>query len=200
MSRPGVGRGGGPPVVRALAWGGVVGPVAFVADWALLGTTDGYAPLQEAISRLAAVGAPTASAMTVGLAAYGAGLVAFGVALRQGVPGRAWVASVVTGAATVAVAALPLGGPAGDTAHAAAAAVGYVGLASMPVLSAPTWLGPAVVGSRRGSRAVGAVAAALLATSIAVSPGHGLTQRLGLTVGDLWVVLAARRLLSLSRA
>ena len=49
-----------PGTDRRLALGGMVGPAAFVGAWAVLGARlPGYDPTQDAISRLAADGAPT---------------------------------------------------------------------------------------------------------------------------------------------
>ena len=100
---------------RVLAAGGVVGPVAFVAAWTVCGAvTDGYSPVQDAISDLAAVGAPTRVAMTAGFVVFGIGVIAFGFALRAALHSRAWIAAIGTGACTIGVAATPLGGWSGD--------------------------------------------------------------------------------------
>ena len=78
-----------------------MGPAAFVAAWAVSGaTTDGYSPVHDAISDLAAVGAPTRVAMTAGFVVFGVGLIAFGFALRTALDGHAWVAALATGACT----------------------------------------------------------------------------------------------------
>ena len=45
---------------RARALGGVVGPGVFIATWAVLGArAEGYSPVQDPISRLAATDAST---------------------------------------------------------------------------------------------------------------------------------------------
>jgi hypothetical protein len=154
----------------------VVGPVTFVAAWAGLGaTTDGYDPTRQAISRLAALGAPSRPWMTAALAVLGAGMVLYGLALR---PHRWWPLPVANGLATLAVAALPLGGTV-DTAHGAAAAAGYLTLAAIP--------------TTRGTRLavlVGLACGACLLASVLVAR-DGLFQRLGLTIGHLWVVATA---------
>ena len=157
----------------------MLGPAAFVAAWALLGATaEGYDPTRQAISRLAALGAPTRPAMTAALVILGAGMVLYGLAVR---PGRWWPVAVVNGLATFAVAALPLGGRY-DTAHGWAAAAGYVTLAAIPLVAA-----------RRGARlpvVVGVACAACLLASVLVTR-DGLFQRLGLTIGHAWVALSA---------
>ena len=60
---------------RWLALGGVIGPVAFVGSWAILGaTTPGYSPVNGAISDLAAVDASSRAPMTAGFVVFGLGL------------------------------------------------------------------------------------------------------------------------------
>ena len=156
----------------------MVGPVTFIAAWAVLGATaEGYDPTRHPISRLATLGARTRPAMTAALVVLGTGMVLYGLALR---PDRAWLLPVVNGATAFAVAALPLGGGQ-DTAHGVAAALGYVTLAAIPV----------AVG-RRSARSVivGLIAAACLAATVVVAR-DGLYQRVGLTVAHLWVVVNA---------
>jgi hypothetical protein len=169
----------------------VLGPVAFVAAWAVLGRRlPGYDPTEDAISRLAAVGAPDREWMTAGFVAFGVGVPLFAVALRDALPGPAWISATATGVATLGVAALPLDGWAGDTAHGVAAGVGYVTLAGVPLLAA----GPlGTLGHRRAARAstVLGVAALTCLALTTVDEHAGLFQRLGLTLGDLWLVTAA---------
>ena len=87
----------------------MAGPAAFIAAWAMLGTRlPGYDPTQDAISRLAADGAPDQVWMTAGFVAFGVGVPLFAVALREALPGRAWTTAVATGVATLGVAAFPL--------------------------------------------------------------------------------------------
>jgi hypothetical membrane protein len=177
--------------VRLLALGGVVGPVVFVAAWALSGaTTSGYSNVDGAISDLAAVGASTHVAMTVSFVVFGVGVIAFGFALREALDGAAWIAAVVTGVCTIGVAATPLHGWSGDTAHGAFAVTGYAAIVAIPLLAAPP-LGAA--GHRVWARA--SVVAAVVAAACLVATGngaaHGLWQRLGLTIADAWIVAAA---------
>jgi hypothetical protein len=109
--------------------------VAFVTAWATLGAgAAGYDPTRDAISRLAAYGAPTRVGMTAGLVALGAGMGLYGLALR---PRPVWILPVVNGGITLAVAAFALGGN-DDTAHGVFAG------------RAPAGVG----GHRRGLRAV----------------------------------------------
>jgi hypothetical membrane protein len=177
--------------LRFLALGGVLGPLAFVGAWVFAGaTTPGYSPVDDAISDLAAVGASTRVVMTMGFVAFGCGLITFGAALRTIHFGHAWIPAVATGAATIGVAATPLGGGSGDGAHAVFAGVGYATLVALPLLAArsfaairrPAWAYASVL-------AAGISSAFLLASTLEAN--HGLWQRLGLTVGDAWIVVTA---------
>jgi hypothetical protein len=158
--------------------------VAFVASWAVLGRRlPGYDPTVDAISRLAADGAPDSGWMTAGFVAFGVGVPLFALALRDADDGPAWCTAAATGLATLGVAAFPLDGWAGDVPHDVAAGVGYVTLAATPLLARP----------RRGllaSRLTGAAALACLALTPFVRRS-GLAQRVGLTLGDAWLVAAA---------
>ncbi|MCU1487671.1 MAG: hypothetical protein JWN67_4417 [Actinomycetia bacterium] len=156
--------------------------------------TDGCAPIHDAISELAKVGAPTRPWMTAGMIAFGVGVPLFATGLRQAVDGPAWIAAVAAGAGSLAVAAVPLQPDRDVPAHAVAAAGAYVALALVPLLAARSLPGR----WRPVSLATGAAAAACLAAT-AAGPAHGLFQRLGLTLVDAWLVALALRLRSLSR-
>jgi hypothetical membrane protein len=177
---------------RLLAWGGVVGPAGFVAAWAGSGAvTQGYSPVRDAISRLAATGAPTRVPMTAGFVCFGLAVPAYASALRDRVPGRAWVAAATTGVATLGVAAFPLDRSATtDAIHGGFATVGYASLALTPVLAARSL----EVSGHRKSAAASAVAGMLCGAALAATvlgPAHGLFQRAGLTIGDLWLAVSA---------
>ena len=180
---------------KLLAAGGIVGPAGFIAAWSILGATaDRYDPAQDAISRLAAIGAPTRPGMTAGFVVFGVGVPLYALALRKELDGHAWKAAVATGIATLGVAAFPLDvSETVDLAHGVSATIGYATLAATPWLAA----GPLEASGERTyatiSRVVAiASAAALVAT--AVAPSHGLFQRLGLTIGDAWIVANTIRL------
>lgn len=175
---------------RAAAWGGIIGPGAFIAAWAIGGLTTSrdYSPIDDAISRLAAVGADSRPLMTVGFITFGLGLGAYAIALRRALSGRAWVTAALTGTATLAVAALPLDhSSAVDRWHGVAAGIGYVTLAATPLLARRPLLD---VGRHRLANA-GLAAAIVSAISLALSlvvDANGLFQRLGLTATDLWII------------
>lgn len=182
---------------RARLAAGVLGPSVFIASWALLGArAQGYSPVYDPISRLAALGAPTRGVMTGGLLAFGLGAVLLADELRRRRTGPLWGAVGLCGLATAAVAALPLGSPLTEGPHLVAALVSYAALALSPALAARSGL-PAdrAVGGRSrwwrwASAAVAAGTAGALAASLIVEP-TGLVQRIGLTLGDIWIAALA---------
>jgi hypothetical membrane protein len=175
-----------------LRYGGVVGPVAFVGAWVLTGlATDGYSPVDDPISELAAVDAPYRWWMTAGFVIFTGGLVAYGCALRARRAGPAWIAAVVTGVATLGVAALPLDqSSAVDTAHGVAAGTGYIALGATALLSARVLARNGAIAWARFGAAIGVVTLTALALTLAGS-ANGFWQRLGLTTGDVWIVATA---------
>jgi hypothetical membrane protein len=182
--------------VGLLALGGVIGPVAFVGSWALAGAkTAGYSHVDDAISDLAAVHASTRRLMTTGFVIDGVGLICFGLALREVLEGRAWMTAVATGVCTIGVAATPLGGWSGDNIHAAFAGLGYASIAALPLLAATPLARSGRIPWARLSVLTGTISAVSLVAST-LGPAHGLWQRLGLTVGDAWIVATASSLIA----
>ena len=180
------------------ALGGLLGPAAFIGAWvAGAAITDaGYSSVDDPISRLAAVDAPTRPLMTVGFIGFGIGVSAFAVALRRRVPGPSWIAAGTAAGPTVLVAATPLDrSDAVDRLHGLFAGIGYLALAATPLLAAPHLLRG---GQRRlgvAGIAAGVVSAAALVVSLA-GPPTGLFQRLGLTATDLWIMATAATMLT----
>jgi len=179
--------------IRTAALGGVVGPAGFVGAWVVGAAVTGasYSTIDDAISRLAAVGSDTRWLMTAGFVTFGLSLPTFGWALRASLPGRAWIAATATGLATLGVAATPLDrSETVDRLHGLFAGIGYVTLAVTPLLAAPPLL---AVGRRRlalsgvAAGITSTIALALTATGLPT----GLFQRVGLTVSDVWIVAAA---------
>lgn len=178
---------------RRLLLGGVAGPAAFVAAWAIGGAVaEGYSPVEDPISRLAAVGATTRPLMTAGFLGFGAGMTAFAAGVRTSLAGRAWVAALAAGACTVGVAAVPLDGGRDDL-HGVLAGLGYAALVAVPALAARP-LARADRGDAAVATLVAAVAAACLVASATTSGPDGLLQRLGLTTVDAWIAVTAVRL------
>ena len=119
---------------RRAALGGIVGVAGFVAAWLWCGAVrPGYDPVDDAISQLAAVGAPDRRLMTAGFVAFGVGIPLYAQALRAALDGPAWITATLTGLATLGVAAAPLGRA--DTAHNLFAGFGYITLAATPLLA-----------------------------------------------------------------
>ncbi len=182
-----------PEPSRAAAVAGVVGPAAFIGAWVVgAATTDqDYSSVADPISRLAAVGADSRPLMTAGFITFGVAMPIYASSVRRAVTGPAWIAAVVSGLATLGVAATPLDrSGAVDTLHGVLAVSGYVALVALPLLAARPLLDS-------GHRALGrlAVAAGLVsATSLALTAldvPSGLFQRIGLTTTDVWIGLSA---------
>jgi hypothetical membrane protein len=177
---------------RALAAGLVAGPAAFVAAWAVGGArTPGYSYVHDAISRIAAAGAPQRGLMSAGFVAYAVGVGAGSLALRRVLPGPAWMAAAVSALGTAGVALTPLDtSTAIDRSHAVTATVGYIGLAATPLLAAAPLRAAGRDGAAAASVAAGVLIAAALVASALVNDQVGLAQRVGLTAGDLWLAAA----------
>jgi hypothetical protein len=172
-------------VERLESWCGVLAPASFVGAWAVCGALrdDGYDPVEQAISQLARIGAPTRPGMTAGFVGFGLLLPVFArrLPVLLGAPRLRW--SMWTAAvSTLGVAALPLQrepGGTGDLLHAVAAGTGYLAMAASPALVA----GRTRFGAL--SAAVSAVSAGSLVVSVTSGP-TGLWQRVGLGVVDAW--------------
>ncbi len=179
-------------LARLSATAGIVGPAAFIAAWAVAGArTAGYSAVDDAISRLAASGAPTRALMSAGFVCFGIALPVYALALRRHLGGRSWMAAAASGAATLGVALFALGtSSAIDHVHNAMAGVGYLALVATPLLAAR----PLVeVGHHRAAVAslVAAGAAGVCLVATLVGPAHGLYQRVGLTIVDAWLMASA---------
>jgi hypothetical membrane protein len=177
---------------RLLAAAGVVGPCVFIADWAILGTrAKNYSPVSDAISELARMHAPTRPAMTAGFLVFSAALPTYAVALRHSLPGHAWKFAAANGLATLGVAVFSLGTPTSGDIHGAFAGLAYASLAATPI-AASLVLRRGNKALARTSIATGLLCAAALVASVA-GPDHvhGLLQRIGLTIGDAWIIASA---------
>ncbi len=181
---------------KAGALCGLGAPASFISAWVVGGLrASGYDPFRDEISQLARVGAPTRPLMTAGFLGFAA-LAPFWAPVLARALGEPAVRASVTVAAigTLGVAALPLGATFGDTPHALAASVAYVGMASSPLLGGRALDRNGHRSAAVASYVVGGVSAASLLASLAGRYDGGF-QRLGLTVVDAWfVVLAVREL------
>lgn len=179
--------------VRTAALGGVIGPAGFVGAWVIGAsvTSSPYSSIDDAISRLAAVGSDTRWLMTAGFVTFGVSLPVFASALRSSLPGRAWITAAATGVATLAVAAAPLDrSETIDRMHGVFAGIGYLTLAATPLLAAAPLR---AIGHHRLAQS-GIAAGLTSATALALTTtGHwtGLFQRVGLSVSDAWIVATA---------
>lgn len=174
------------------ALGGVVGPAAFIGAWAVLGTrAAGYSPIENPISRLAAVDAPTRVAMTGGFVAFAAGVALYATEASRAISPATALAAGATAVATLGVGALPLGSDLGDMPHAIAAGSAYTALALTPIAGGAALRRSGRTGLARVSVAVGLTTGALLAASASGTSMTGLLQRAGLTLGDIWIATTA---------
>jgi hypothetical membrane protein len=175
----------------------MAGPAVFVGAWVAGGDLrKGYSPIEDAISRLAELGASTRPLMTLGFVGFGVGVPVYAVALRQQLNGRAWLAATGTGLATLGVAAMPLGvSSAGDRLHGVAASTAYITLAATPLLAVRPLRASGHAVAAAMSAAAGTMAAFSLAAT-ALGPRHGLWQRVGLSAGDAWLVASAAVIIS----
>ncbi len=162
----------------------MIGPASFIGAWitgAIITDVD-YSSVDDPISRLAAVGAPTRPLMTAGFIGFGVGVSAFAVALRRRIPGPAWIAAATAAGSTVLVAAAPLDRSESiDGLHGLFAGSGYVALAATPLLAAPHLLRGGRGGLGLAGIGAGIVSASALVISLA-GPPTGFFQRLGLTI------------------
>jgi len=182
---------------RLATWGGVIGPAAFVSAWSVAGRrADGYAALDDAISRLAAKGAPTRSLMTAGFTCLGVTLPVFAYVRRDVLGSAAAASAVLSGLATLGAGLTRLDrSRSSDAVHVVFAVIGYASLSAAPALAASSL-------HRHGQRRVAALApfvaalSGLCLSATAWGPKRGLFQRVGLTVGDAWLAATALSLLA----
>jgi hypothetical protein len=170
----------------------VAGPAAFVAAWSALGTgRPGYSPINDPISRLAAQGAPSRPAMTAGLVVFGMGVSLYASELCPAL-GRAPALSVASSAlGTFGIALTPLGSVLGGCPHAACAGLAYLGLAATPILAGRRLAAEGRRGAAAISAGVGVASGASLLASTFVGRRAGLAQRIGLSIGDAWIMATA---------
>ena len=126
--------------------------------------------------------------MTSGFVGFAAGVGVFSLGLRKTLPGPAWIAAAGASIATLGVAVFPLDrSDTIDGLHGVAAFSGYVALSLLPLLAAAQLAHQGHRGAALASRACGTVSAVALLTTL-LGPAHGLFQRIGVTVGDAWIV------------
>jgi hypothetical protein len=129
--------------------------------------------------------------MTTAFVAFGIGMAAYAWALRPALAGSSWIAALVSGIATLGVAAFPLDhSDAVDRLHGVCAGTGYVALASAALLAVAPLTRAERIGWARLAATTGTIAGVALALTL-LGPYEGFFQRLGLTAGDAWIVASA---------
>lgn len=162
-------------------------------------TTDGYSMADDAISRLAAVGAHTRLLMSIGFVVFTLGVLIFSFELRTALPGPAWIAATTTAVATFGVAALPLDHSATvDMLHGVAATIGYAGLSATSLLAARPLKRLGHANAATVSQVAGSATALCLAATL-FGPANGLFQRIGTGIGDAWIMMASLAMLGVRR-
>src|SRR3954453_10449222 len=95
------GGGAAQPLVTRRPWsalGLVAGPAAFIGGWVIGGArTPDYSPINDAISRIAPLGAPNRELMTTAFVAYGASVIVGSTALRASPLRRCWSLAAING-------------------------------------------------------------------------------------------------------
>lgn len=190
---------------RALLVFAVIGVVAYVATWAVLGAVrEGYDPLHQAISQLFELGAPAWQQRTLAgvLLVTGVALLPVGPVLDRTLPGTGRLGpalAVLAGAGTAAVAFFPctagcpgFGTTTTDTMHVLLAGGGYIGLVTAPVAFAwrlrdTAWRDLALAGLVLG----GVATVGFLTRNLGLEVYGGLQQRIFNTLADAWYVVAA---------
>ncbi len=176
-------------LLMAASISGVVGPVTFTLGWIILGfRINHYSPVRQAISELARTGASTQLAMTLVFITYGVALVAYAFGLRT-LNRPASNVAFVQGIAVLGIAASPLGSST-NRLHFIFAAITYITLAALPLLTMPTLM------SSKYAQVVSrlwfvAIAFPLLVSVIGPESADGLYQRIGLTCGSAWIAWSA---------
>ncbi len=175
---------------RIRSAGVIVGPLAFISSWAVSGAvTNGYSPIRDHISDLAAVDAPTRPLMNAAFGTFGVAVAVAASPLHRliGTPGV-----VLVGANTLAsfgIALAPLGrSTAGDRVHGVVAGLGYLALAATAPSAAPA------LAKRSRPLAVASVGvgvatfASMVVSLVGPASTAGFWQRAGITITDAWLI------------
>ncbi len=213
--------GRGRVVIRRLAWAAILGQLAFVVSWVTAGALQrGYSPWRQGVSDLTIRHASHAWIVTVGLIAVALSYTALIPGLREVLPARpaTQVAALLFLLATVGLtlaALFPLDcAPSShvcrarldagalswqSSAHLWLSWVASVALVATPfALARALWPGPVAVASlAAGGFGLLVVVGGQLAYTL--SAPQGITERLQLLAGHLWVVLVAGGILHATR-
>ena len=172
-----------------LAAGAIWGPGLFIIAWVVGGfMVPGYSPLEDHISSLAAVEAPSRVLMALGFAAFGIGVGTAAWPLRRVIGNPAAIALVVNAVFVLGVMLTPEGRSSNtDFLHGGFAFLVYLTLAVVGPLAALTFRRRGQSFWAIGSLFVGAATAVFLWISLG-EINSGLFQRLGLTTTDVWLM------------
>jgi hypothetical membrane protein len=174
---------------RWLAAGAIWGPGLFILAWIVGGfMVDGYSPIDDDMSSLARVGAPSESVMNVGLAAYTLGVGMAAWPLRNVIGNGASVALFMSALLVLGVLLTPDGSSStSDFLHGGFATLLYLSFAIAGPLAALTFRRRGLIGWAIASMVVGAISAVSLWLSLG-EVRSGLFQRIGLTTTDVWLM------------
>ena len=129
--------------------------------------------------------------MTAGFVCFGVTVPAYGVALRDSLGGRAWLAATVSGVATLGAGAFALDtSSVVDRTHYGLAVVASSSLALTPILAAQSLSARGHGGAAAASGLIGVLSGVCLG-SAAFLPAEGLLQRIGLTLAEVWIAASA---------
>ena len=177
-------------VERIRSAGIIVGPAVFIASWAVSSAvTEGYSPIRDHISDLAAIGAPTRPLMNAAFGVFGVatGLAAWPLRRLVGTPGAAVIGA--NALLSFGIALAPLGvSEEGDRLHAIVAGLGYLALAATGPAAAPA-LARRSRSLAAASVGVGGISlACLVASLLGPDDTSGFWQRAGITATDAWLI------------
>ncbi len=190
----------------------MLGVTGYVGTWFVLGLIrDGYDPMQQAISELFDLGAPTGHRIALSAALFITGvlLVPFAAMLDRRLPGEGSFGALLLGWSGVTTAAVVLwpctAGCPGmtttftDTMHVLVAGSGYVGLVTAPIAFGFRMRGHAPT-LARWSIALGVIALlGFIVRNAGVDTYGGLQQRIFNTVADVWIAVIAAAVLRRTR-
>lgn len=174
---------------RWLVAGAIWGPGLFIIAWMFDGLlVVGYSPLEDTISELAAVDAPTRVLMTLGLAAYGVGVGTSAWPLRRLIGKPSAFTLGLNAALMLGVLLTPSGrSPATDFLHAIFAVLAYLSLAVAGPLASLEFRRRGLIYLPMVSLAAGLVTMVCLWASLGDTT-PGLFQRLGLSTTHVWLI------------
>lgn len=187
------------PILPEALWG-IIGPASFIVSWVIAGLLrDGYDIVDDGISRLAEQGAPNRWIVLTGIVIVSAASIVLGALVR-----RRWDAMIaavvmaIAGSSALALAVFPcspgcpgLNGEFTDSAHSVAAVVHYITFSLSPLFLA---LDSGSFTSRRFkffSLFATLVGGAFLFSQFTGWGSNGITQRVGLTTLDVWMMSVA---------